>query len=100
VEADADSYDFGVARWDLVTMIYAGSSTKLIERIKPSIKPGGLFVLEFFANVPGEPGGFAEGQLAGLFAPDFAIVRDEAVEDTPDWAKDRARLVRFVARRK
>ena len=100
VQADVESYDFGVAKWDLVTMIYAGSSTKMIERIKPSLKRGGRFVLEFFASVPGESGGFSEGQLAKLFGPDFTILRDDLVDDVPDWAKDRARLVRFVARRK
>lgn len=100
VQVDVDKYDFGVARWDLITMIYAGSSTKMIERLKPSIKPGGRFVLEFFASVPGESGGFKAGQLAALFGDGFAIEKDEVVEDVPDWAKDRAMLVRFVARRK
>ena len=38
-------------------------------------------------------------QLARLFTG-FEIVRDDVVEDTPDWAKDRARLVRFVARKR
>ncbi|HET9622289.1 MAG TPA: methyltransferase domain-containing protein [Kofleriaceae bacterium] len=100
VQADADAFDFGVARWDLVTMLYAGSSTKMIERIKPSLKPGGRFVLEFFARKPGESSGFAPGQLAQLFGPGFEIVHDEIVEDTPDWALSRATLVRFVARKR
>jgi SAM-dependent methyltransferase len=100
VQADVDHYDFGVARWDLVTMIYAGSSTKMIERLKPSLKPGGRFVLEFFANVPGESNGFKPGQLAQLFGPEFEIQRDDVVDDVPDWARDRAKLVRFVARKK
>jgi SAM-dependent methyltransferase len=100
VQSDIDVYDLGVARWDLVTMIYAGSSTRTIERIKPSIKPGGRFVLEFFANVPGASGGFRPGQLAKLFGDGFEILRDETVDDAPDWAKDRAMLVRFVARKR
>jgi SAM-dependent methyltransferase len=100
VPADIDVYDLGVAKWDLVTMIYAGSSEKTIERIKPSLKRGGRFVLEFFASVPGESGGFKPGQLAKLFGDGFEILRDDTVEDVPDWAKDRAMLVRFVARKK
>jgi hypothetical protein len=100
VQTDAEAYDFGTARWDLVTMLYAGSSTKMIERIKPSLKPGGRFVLEFFASKPGERGGFAPGQLAALFADGFDILRDEVVDDTPDWAQNRATLVRFVARKR
>ncbi|HEY0478354.1 MAG TPA: class I SAM-dependent methyltransferase [Kofleriaceae bacterium] len=101
VPADAEAYDLGVARWDLVTMIYAGNSTKLIEKIKPSLKPGGRFVLEFFAREPGQPrGGFAPGQLRALFADGFEIERDDVVDGTPDWAKDHALLVRFVARKR
>ena len=55
-----------------------------------------------FANDPsgGESGGFAPGQLARLFATGFEILRDEVVEDAPDWAVDRAKLVRFVARKR
>ncbi|HEY0190125.1 MAG TPA: methyltransferase domain-containing protein [Kofleriaceae bacterium] len=101
VQADAVTYDLGVARWDLVTMIYAGSSTELIERIKPSLKPGGRFVLEFFARKPGQAqGGFAQGQLRALFADGFDIERDDFVDGTPDWAQSHATLVRFVARKR
>src|SRR5439155_10668659 len=50
VEADIDTYDLGKDRWDLVTLIYAGNDPKLIERIKPAIKKGGMFVVEFFAK--------------------------------------------------
>jgi SAM-dependent methyltransferase len=100
VQADAEAYDFGTARWDLVTMLYAGSSTQMIEKIKLGLKPGGRFVLEFFAAKPGETGGFATGQLAQLFATGFDIVRDEVVDDTPDWGQNRATLVRFVARKR
>lgn len=100
-DADADAYDLGTARWDLVTMIYAGSSTKMIEKIKPSLKPGGRFVLEFFARKPDQlRGGFAEGQLRALFADGFDIERDEFVDGTPDWALDHAKLVRFVAKKR
>src|SRR5262249_50029851 len=48
VQADADAYDYGVDKWDLVTLIYAGSGADRVKRILPSIKHGGLFVVEFF----------------------------------------------------
>jgi SAM-dependent methyltransferase len=102
VNANIDDYDFGKDRWDLVTMIYAGNEVAWIEKIKPSLKPGGLFVVEYFAS--GSPGtsaaGFAPGQLAKLFPTGFEILRDEVIEDVPDWAMDRAQLVRFVARKR
>ena len=100
VNANIDEYDFGKARWDLVTMIYAGANVAWIEKIKPSLRPGGLFIVEFFAQSPVSPKAFAPGQLAGLFADGYEILRDETVEDAPDWALDRAKLVRFVARKK
>jgi SAM-dependent methyltransferase len=105
VNVNIDEYDFGKSRWDLVTMIYAGSDAAWIEKIKPALRPGGLFIVEYFAKEPSDSsgpgdGGFAPGQLAKLFATGFEILRDEVVEDAPDWALDRARLVRFVARKR
>jgi hypothetical protein len=89
-----------VARWDLVTMIYATDKRAWIEKIKPSLKPGGLFVLEFFHQDDPQGGGFATHELAALFQDGFEILRDEVLEATPDWAQDQATLVRFVARKR
>lgn len=102
VNANLDEYDFGKNRWDLVTMIYATSTVAWIEKIKPSLKPGGLFVVEYFANdnAGTSAESFAPGQLAKLFATGFEILRDEVVDDVPDWAMDRAKLVRFVAKKR
>lgn len=100
VNVNIDEYDFGKSRWDLVTMIYAGDKVAWIEKIKPSLRPGGLFIVEYFAKQDGEGSGFAPGQLKQLFASGFEILRDEVVEDEPDWALDRAKLVRFVAKKR
>lgn len=43
---------------------------------------------------------FADGELAALFKDGFDVVRDEVVETTPDWKKDRAKVQRFVARKR
>lgn len=101
INANLDELDFGKNRWDLVTMIYAGDKAAWIEKIKVGLRPGGLFIVEFFAKDPSGGGnGFLPGQLAKLFATGFEILRDEVVEDEPDWALDRAKLVRFVARKR
>jgi SAM-dependent methyltransferase len=100
VNADLETYDFGVAKWDLVTMIYALDKIHWVERAKKSVKPGGLFVLEGFTRDEPEGDGYATGELAGLFKDDFDILRDEVVETTPDWAYDHAKIERFVARRR
>ena len=42
VLSDVNDHDFGTARWDLVTMIYAGADPGWIERAKVNLKPGGL----------------------------------------------------------
>jgi hypothetical protein len=94
VNADLARYDLGVARWDLVTMIYAPDDRALLERVAKSMKPGGLFVLEGFAD------SFAAGELEGLFEDGFDLLRDDVVETTPDWKTDRAKVKRFVARKR
>ena len=108
IDTDIAHFDFGDAKWDLVTMIYAGNDKAWLAKIKQAIKPGGLFVAEYFhdtkhdgaTNVPGDLDGFATGELAQLFGDSFDILRDEVVDDTPDWATDKASLVRFVARKR
>lgn len=96
--ADADKYDLGVERWDLVTMIYAGSDRALIAKAKRATRPNGLFVVEFFLK-EGGPMGFDPGELAGQFT-DWTIVTDQIVEEIADWSLQRTKLVRFVARKR
>jgi len=98
VHADADTYDYGSAKWDLATMIYAGDADARIRRIQTGLRPGGLFVAEYFLDVG--DGGFKAGQLTKLFAEGYDILRDEVVDDRPDWGVDHAKLVRFVARKR
>jgi len=98
VYANLASYDFGVDKWNLVDMIYTPDHPDWIEKLKPSIQHGGLFVLEFFARGPGEPNGTDLAALENAFAG-WQITKHEIVEDTPDWAENRAKLVRFVAKR-
>jgi len=104
INADLDKWDPGKDRWDLVTLIYAGDDHALIERVKPSLRKGGLFVVEFFAKdaLKGSGvGGFAPGELAALFKDGFKILVDTEVEDTADWVgQRRAKLARFVAQKR
>jgi len=108
IDTDIAGFDFGDAKWDLVTLIYAGNDKAWLAKIKRAIKPGGLLVVEYFhdtkhagaTNVPDDLDGFATGELAQLFGDSFDILRDEVVDDTPDWATDKASLVRFVARKR
>lgn len=103
IEADLETWDYGNERWDLVTMIYAGAEVEVVEKIKRSLKPGGLFVVEVFhqeGTAGTRSGGFATGQLASLFEDGFRVLRDDVVEDRPDWGgPTKVKLVRFVAQK-
>ncbi|MBA3458172.1 MAG: methyltransferase domain-containing protein [Deltaproteobacteria bacterium] len=101
VQADNETYDFGKDKWDLVTLIYAGNNPSMIEKIKPSIKKGGVFVVEYFhKDATGSVGigGFADGELAMQFAG-WKVQKDEVVEDIADWGLRKLKLVRFTAQK-
>ncbi len=97
VNADLETYDLGVAKWDLVTLIYAPHDGPLLDRVKKSLKAGALVVYDSFAD---EDDSFAAGKLAALFKDGFDILRDEVVEATPDWKRDHAKVEHFVARKR
>jgi len=104
VEADMEQWDLGKDKWDLVTMIYCGTSQAVVAKVKPSLKKGGLFVTEYFhadsdAGKSGA-GGWHTGELKALFADGFDILRDDVVDDIADWTQRKQKLVRFVARKK
>jgi hypothetical protein len=60
-----------------------------------------LVHLEYLARDPssGQDDGIPPGKLARIFGDGFEILRDDVVDDVPDWAMDRAKLARFVARK-
>ena len=94
MQTDLHAYDYGVAKWDLVTEIYVPDSISQLDKIKAALKPGGVFVLEFFVD------GADPKQLETHFRDGFDILVDEVVDGHPDWGEDRAKLVRFVARKR
>jgi ubiquinone/menaquinone biosynthesis C-methylase UbiE len=100
VVADVAAFDYGTERYDLVAMIYAYPAISKLADLQRATRPGGLFVYEFFAP-DGSPGDDAPapGTLARQFAG-WDILVDEIVEDVPDWRTDRAKLQRFVARKR
>jgi len=99
VVADVKTYDYGTAKWDLVAMIYAWPALSRIGDLQAALKPGGLFVYEYFAHIGDNDDSPAPGALAKQFAG-WDILVDEIVDGVPDWAADRAKLQRFVARKR
>jgi hypothetical protein len=100
INADVGKFDYGDDRYDLVAMIYAPSGMKRIPDLQRATKKGGLFVYEYFAPTKGDDDVPAPHALAAQFKDGWEILVDTIVEDTPDWALDRAKLQRFVARKK
>lgn len=99
LHADVKTFDLGQERWDLVTLIYAPAAKERLADIQRSVRRGGLLVYEYFApQGEDDDDAFAPGELAKRFAG-WEILRDEIVEDVPDWAVNRAKLQRFVARK-
>ncbi len=98
IEADVDTFDFGTAKYDLVAMIYAGADPRHVAKAQAAVKPGGMFVLEYFGASEQGMDGPAPGALAKEFAG-WDILRDTVTEGVPDWAMNHAVIQRFVARK-
>lgn len=101
VVSDVDAFDFGKAQWDLITSFYMHSwhrrsPTDVPGRIFDALKPGGLLVIEGFADPP-NTAGFQADVLAKQFSR-LRILRNEMIEEYPAWyVPERVPLVFFVA---
>jgi SAM-dependent methyltransferase len=101
VVSDLDAFDFGKERWDLITSFYMHawhrrSATDVPTRIFEALKPGGLLVIEGFAEPPNQAG-FQTEVLAKQFSR-MRILRNETIEEYPAWyLPERVPLVFFVA---
>ena len=92
-------FDFGTNQWDLIAMVFplvSMDDQDLLRRIKVSLKPGGMIVVEQFNAAPGEN---SKGPANALFQTfqDFRVVRYEDVPDVSDRGKMKARLGRIAA---
>jgi 2-polyprenyl-3-methyl-5-hydroxy-6-metoxy-1,4-benzoquinol methylase len=107
VKSDYASFDLGRDAWDLVVMVFAWApidEPAFVERIRASLKPGGLVVFENFVSTPERP--FAPmvralppGATREAFAG-FEIIAYEEATGTGDWGGPDSNLVRMVAKKK
>jgi SAM-dependent methyltransferase len=100
----ADEFDFGKDRWDLVTVIYF-SPRPYVARIRESLKPGGLVLVECVHQDTLQHQRFGGGvvfetnELLKTFDA-FRILHYEDVAAAPDWGEARiARVVRLLAQK-
>ncbi len=108
VLADALKFDYGVAQWDLIVATYVhGVVTRIGERLKQSLKPGGMLVVEGFHYRPdqpsatfGTPFGFRRNELLRTFDA-LRVVFYEDTTAPADWASPTKpqEIVRFAARK-
>ena len=104
---NADDFDFGKERWDLVAMIYF-PPRPYASRIREGLKAGGIVVVEGFHRDSAEKRRLGEGVVFGSnellrVFEDFRVLRYEDVVAPPDWSphgdQDPVRLVRLLAQK-
>jgi len=100
VRADANTWDYGVEKWDLVVLTYASGNDAAIRK---ALKPGGLVVGEWFHKDAVPSIGTDTAEVAALFKDGFSVVRNDVVQDVSDWGwKERVpqKLIRFAAQKR
>jgi 2-polyprenyl-3-methyl-5-hydroxy-6-metoxy-1,4-benzoquinol methylase len=104
-----EAFDYGSNQWDLIVFMYEPfpvTSTAYVERLRKSIKSGGLIVIESFgqeASKPNRPSTAIDpGQLLVAFN-DFRLLHYEDTVAKPDWpgvGEEKTRLVRVVVEKR
>jgi len=108
VRSSAQDFDYGRERWDLILLVYAPipfEDAGLLARIRDSVKPGGMVLVDTPVAmhgppnaVPRVPGDLKPGELPSLF-PGFQILQYSEAEDATDWFHVRLPMARLLARR-
>jgi SAM-dependent methyltransferase len=101
----AEEFDFGENRWAMIVVTYVPLGAGLVDRIRQSLKPGGVVVVENFHAETGHVrlmnGGLADNELLRTFA-DFRILHYEDIWAKQDWGLQlgpKNRLVRLLAQK-
>jgi len=98
----AREFDWGHQQWDLIAVLYVPAVRGNVAKIRESLRPGGLVVIEAFLLSPGETGGGTEyqsGELRKMFADGFKLLHYEEGEGVADYGQKRMQLVHLIASR-
>lgn len=105
VEHDADTYDWGTKKWNLIVLSYAGGR-EYAAKVFQALRPGGLVVLEGFhadaakVHPIGADLVFQTDELKQLYAAaGLKVVRYEEPLGVADFGKENLHLVKLVAQR-
>jgi len=104
-----EAFDYGSAQWDLIVYTYEPlpvTSAAYVERLRKSMKPGAIIVIESFSGNPATSGNAATainpGELLLAFK-EFRLLHFEDTVAIPDWRgtglKKRG-VVRMVAEKR
>jgi 2-polyprenyl-3-methyl-5-hydroxy-6-metoxy-1,4-benzoquinol methylase len=103
-----EEFDYGSDQWDLIVFMYEPfpvTSTAYVERLRKSMKSGGLIVIESYgaeASTPNRPTTAIDpGQLLAAFK-DFRLLHFEDTVARADWSPPQkmTRVVRMVAEKR
>ena len=101
-----EEFDFGTAQWDLIVITYEAiplETPSYATRLRDSLRPGGLIVVETTASDAGQPltrsVDVDPARLLRAF-DGFRILHFEDTMAMPDWGTEKTRLARFVAEKK
>jgi SAM-dependent methyltransferase len=102
-----EAFDYGSDRWDLIVFMYEPfpvTSAAYVERLRKSMKSGGLLVIESFGRDATDPNrqstSIDPGQLLSAFK-DFRLLHFEDTMAVPDWGgRTKTRVVRMVAEKR
>jgi len=101
-----EAFDYGSDQWDMIVFMYEPfpvTSAAYVERLRKSMKSGGLIVIESFgeeATAPNRPPTAIDpGQLLAAFK-DFRLLHFEDTMAVPDWGQRKRRVVRMVAEKR
>ncbi|HME45379.1 MAG TPA: methyltransferase domain-containing protein [Syntrophorhabdales bacterium] len=103
-----EAFDYGSDRWDLIAVMYETlpvTSAAYVERVRKSLKSGGLIVIESYGADASQFGRTAAAidpsQLLAAFK-DFRLLHFEDIVTRGDWAppQTKTRIVRMVAEKR
>ena len=104
-----ETFDYGSEKWNLITWLYGGclGIDGIAATLKQALKPGGLFVFEFFHREAGvgmgRPNCGCEAEaVKELFLKEggFEVLLYEEKEGTADYGMDTQKLIYMVLSRK
>ena len=91
VQQTIEAFDYGIDQWDLIVFVYEPfpvTSAAYVERLRKSLKTGGLFVFETHVAEPSKPRPTIAiddpGQVLAAFK-DFRLLHFEDTVTKPDW---------------